>query len=142
MARRITDIVIHCSATPEGRDVSAAEIRGWHKRQGWADIGYHHVVRLDGSVEPGRPESQPGAHVAGNNARSIGVVYAGGLARDGRTPKDTRTPAQRATLKRLVIELRSRYPGARIRGHRDFPGVAKACPSFDVAAWLHEEGLA
>ena len=129
--RPIDTIVIHCTATPAGRDVSASDIRRWHRERGWRDIGYHWVVRLDGTVEPGRDESQPGAHVAGHNARSIGVCYAGGVAADGRTPADTRTEAQKVSLRALAARLRARYPEARVVGHRDLD-PSKACPSFDA----------
>ena len=89
--RSITEIIIHCSATAEGRDFGVADIRRWHKAQGWTDVGYHYVVRLDGTVQEGRALSEPGAHCKGHNAHSIGICYVGGLAADGRTPKDTRT---------------------------------------------------
>lgn len=130
--RKITHLVVHCSATPEGRDVSAEEIDRWHRQRGFAEIGYHYVVRLDGSIETGRPLEVPGAHVAGHNANTIGIVYAGGLAKDGKTAKDTRTAAQKAALTGLLKSLKGRFPKALIQGHRDFPGVAKACPSFDA----------
>lgn len=129
--RRIDEIIVHCTATPEGRDVSVATIRGWHKAQGWADIGYHWVVLLDGTIAPGRPEAQIGSHVAGHNTGTLGVVYVGGVAADCKTPKDTRTPAQRAALLALCRELLVRYPAIRkISGHNQY--AAKACPSFDV----------
>lgn len=99
---------------------------------GWNGIGYHHVVRLDGSIERGRPEEQAGAHCIGHNAHSIGVVYVGGLEADGKTPADTRTPAQKEALVQLLRRLKARYPGAVIRSHRDF--AAKACPCFDATA--------
>ena len=128
--RNINLIIVHCSATPEGRNVSVADIDRWHKAKGWNGIGYHHVVDLDGTVEPGRPESEVGAHCLKHNKNSIGVVYVGGLASDGKTPKDTRTPQQKAALVKLLTELKRRYPNATIHGHRDF--AAKACPSFDA----------
>lgn len=134
--RKITHIVIHCSATPEGKDFDAADIDSWHKAKGWAGIGYHYVVKLDGTVELGRPIEKPGAHVEGYNANSIGIVYIGGVAKDGKTPKDTRTPAQKEALRFLVAKSRAAFPGAKVLGHRDFPGVAKACPSFDVRTQL------
>lgn len=148
--RRIDLIVVHCSATPEGRVVTAADINRMHKQRGFARIGYHFFVRLDGTVEVGRPVEQIGAHVAGTNARSIGICYAGGLTADARTPKDTRTPAQREALEKLLRELVCRFGPVRICGHRDLSpdldrdGVVerhewmKACPCFDVAAWLKE----
>ena len=130
MARKINEIIVHCTATPEGKDFKAADIDRWHRQKGWDGIGYHHVVDLDGPVEPGRPESKVGAHCLKHNTNSIGVVYVGGLASDGKTPKDTRTPQQKAALVKLLTEIKHRYPGATIHGHRDF--AAKACPSFDA----------
>lgn len=128
--RRIDEIIVHCSATREGADFTARDIDRWHRARGWAGIGYHYVVRLDGTVERGRAETIPGAHCKGRNARSIGVCYIGGVLADGKTPADTRTPAQRTALLKLLKELRHRYPAAAIRSHRDF--AAKACPSFDA----------
>lgn len=132
--RKIDEIIIHCSATPAGRDVSAADIRRWHvKGRGWSDIGYHYVICLDGTVERGRPPRRAGAHCAGHNARSLGVCYVGGLASDG-SPCDTRTPAQRAAMRSLVRRLLAAHPGATVHGHNEF--AAKACPCFDVATQL------
>jgi N-acetylmuramoyl-L-alanine amidase len=131
---RVDFIAIHCTATPEGHDFKAADIDRWHRAKGWLKIGYHFVIDLDGNVEKGRPEDQPGAHVEGFNSRSIGVVYVGGVAADGKTPKDTRTPAQKASLLKLLKELKGRHPSALIQGHYQFPKVAKACPSFDAKA--------
>ena len=128
--RTITDLIIHCSATAEGRDFTAADIDRWHRAQGWACIGYHFVIRIDGTVEPGRPIDKAGAHCSGHNAYSLGICYIGGLASDGKTPKDTRTPAQRLSLRILITTLRHIYPTATIHGHRDFAN--KACPCFDV----------
>lgn len=128
--RKINEIIVHCTATAEGKNFKAADIDRWHKAKGWNRIGYHHVVDLDGTVEPGRPESEVGAHCLKHNANSIGVVYVGGLASDGKTPKDTRTPEQKAALVKLLTELKQLYPNATIHGHRDF--AAKACPSFDA----------
>ncbi len=130
MERKINEIIVHCTATAEGKDFKAADIDRWHKAKGWDGIGYHHVVDLDGTVEPGRPESKVGAHCLKHNTNSIGVVYVGGVASDGKTPKDTRTPQQKAALVKLLTELKHRYPNASIHGHRDF--AAKACPSFDA----------
>lgn len=128
--RKINEIIVHCTATAEGENFKAADIDRWHKAKGWNGIGYHHVVDLDGTVEPGRPENEVGAHCLKHNASSIGVVYVGGLASDGKTPKDTRTSKQKAALVKLLTELKQRYPNAAIHGHRDF--AAKACPSFDA----------
>lgn len=143
--RTITDIVIHCTATREWQDISADDIRRMHKAQGWADIGYHYVVRLDGTIEPGRDVDKIGAHVSGYNTNSIGVVYVGGLDNQGKA-KDTRTENQKNALLLLMMDLRKLYPNASIRGHRDFSpdkngnGVVepiewvKQCPCFDAAA--------
>lgn len=129
--RKIDEIIIHCSATREGKHFTKADIDGWHRARGFNGIGYHYVVYLDGTVVAGRPEAQIGAHCLGHNARSIGICYVGGLDASGRA-KDTRTPEQRAALRKLTGELLKRYPGAKIHGHREF--AAKACPCFDVAA--------
>lgn len=132
--RRIRKIIVHCTATPEGRDIDAATVRDWHVRgNGWADIGYHWLVKLDGTIEQGRPENRAGAHVTGHNSDSIGIVYVGGYAKDGRTPKDTRTPEQRVALKRLLAQKLADYPGAVIYGHNDFD-KGRACPCFDARA--------
>lgn len=128
--RKITEIIVHCSATPEGKDFTVADITRWHKQRGFRTIGYHYVVYRDGSVHTGRPEGEIGAHCVGHNAVSIGICYIGGLAADGKTPKDTRTPEQREALLMLLRRLRAKYPNAKIYGHRDF--AAKDCPSFDA----------
>lgn len=129
--RKITKIIVHCTATPEGRAVSVAQVDAWHKERGFRCIGYHYLVGLDGTVTAGRPEQEMGAHCLGHNYESIGVCYVGGLDRVTGEPKDTRTPAQRSALRRLVEQLRDRYPGATAHGHREF--AAKACPCFDIA---------
>ena len=128
--RKIDKIIVHCSATPEGRDYTAKDIDSWHRARGFNGIGYHWVVYRDGRVVKGRSELQAGAHCKGYNARSIGICYIGGVASDGKTPKDTRTAAQREALQILIKELLIKYPGATIHGHNEF--AAKACPSFDV----------
>ena len=131
--RQIKYIIIHCSATAEGKDFCAKDIDRWHRARGWNGIGYHYVVRLDGTIEKGRDVSKVGAHCAGVNSISVGVCYIGGLAADGRTPKDTRTPQQRDALHKLIKQLRVKYPQARIVGHNHF-NKAKACPCYDVEA--------
>ena len=128
--RKINEIIVHCAATPEGKNFKAADIDRWHRERKMKCIGYHYVVDLDGTVEPGRPESEIGAHCLGHNQYSIGVCYVGGLAADGKTPKDTRTETQKEALLALLKKLRAKYPKASIHGHRDF--AAKACPSFDA----------
>lgn len=152
--RQIDEIIIHCSATPEGRRVTVAEIDRWHRERGFRSIGYHYVVYIDGSVHEGRPVDQAGAHCSGHNGRSIGICYVGGT--DGRgIPKDTRTNAQREALKKLIRQLKCRFPGATVHGHNELTCkraqsgarsgyaecsrqcaecvfAAKACPSFNV----------
>jgi N-acetylmuramoyl-L-alanine amidase len=129
--RAINEVIIHCSATPAGRDVSAADIRDWHTTppRNWSDIGYHFVVRLDGTIELGRLESVVGAHSYGQNRTSIGVCYIGGTNEDG-DAEDTRTVQQRIALRQLIEDIVRRYPGAEVFGHCDFS--TKACPSFDA----------
>lgn len=127
--RQIKQIIIHCSATPEGKNIGATTIRGWHKERGFTDIGYHYVIRLDGTIEQGRPIEQIGAHCQGHNRNSIGICYIGGLSQK-RQPKDTRTIAQRHAMKQLIQELQEQFPEATIHGHREF--AAKACPCFDI----------
>ena len=127
--RQITELIIHCSATPEGKDFSAADIDRWHRQRGFKMIGYHYVIRLDGTIEQGRPPEMVGAHCTGHNAHSIGICYIGGLAPNGR-PKDTRTPAQKDSLWALVQALLKQFPNATVHGHREFAN--KDCPCFDV----------
>lgn len=128
--RRINEIIIHCAATPEGKNFTVQDIDRWHRQRGFKCIGYHFVIYRDGSIHKGRPLEQIGAHCTGHNANSIGICYIGGCAADGKTAKDTRTDAQREALKRLVAELKTAYPAATIHGHREYAN--KACPSFDV----------
>ncbi len=129
--RNIREIIIHCSATPEGRNYTVEDIRRWHRQQGWSDIGYHYVIYRDGTIHEGRHVDIAGAHCVNHNAHSIGICYIGGVASDGKTPKDTRTLTQRAALLSLLNELRQLYPNAKIYGHRNFD-PRKACPSFDA----------
>lgn len=128
--RYINEIIVHCSATREGRDYTVADITRWHKQRGFNTIGYHYVIYRDGSLNLGRDVNLVGAHCTNHNAHSIGVCYIGGCKLDGISPKDTRTDAQKTALVNLLKELRRKYPYARIHGHRDFAN--KACPSFDA----------
>ena len=131
MERKIEKIIIHCAATPEGRDIKMETIKSWHvKGNGWSDIGYHYVIELDGTIKEGRPMHRSGAHTKGHNANSIGVCYVGGIDND-KKPKDTRTEAQREAMDELIGLLSNDYKTATIHGHNEFS--AKACPSFDVA---------
>ena len=129
--RTINEIIVHCTASREGQPLTVDAIRRMHIRErGWSDIGYHYVVYLDGSVHEGRNVNISGAHCAGHNTHSIGVVYVGGVMRDGKTPKDTRTEAQKAGLLKLLKDLKKLYPKASIHGHREYAN--KACPCFDA----------
>ena len=138
--RNITKVIIHCSATPPDMDIGAKTIRKWHvEGNGWNNIGYHWVIRRDGTIEAGRPESIQGAHCAakGGNVASIGVCMVGGVRRDGSklTVENNFTPAQWTSLEKKVRELFAKYPNiVTLLGHRDLdPG--KACPSFSVRDW-------
>lgn len=152
MSRPMKFLVIHCTATPEGREVSSAEIRRWHTSpppagRGWKQVGYTDLFHLDGRVERlvrnnedmtvDAFEVTNGA--SGYNSVARHIVYVGGC--DSRMkPKDTRTAAQREALKRYVQDFHSRFPQIRIVGHHDL-NAGKACPSFDVQKWLREIGL-
>lgn len=127
----VEKIIIHCSATREGDDsIDAQVIDRWHKQRGWKGIGYHFVVLLDGTIEIGRGLKECGAHTKGYNCKSWGVCYIGGVEKDGKTPKDTRTQEQKDALEYLLFFLKKLSPDAKIHGHRDF--APKACPSFDA----------
>lgn len=141
-------IVIHCAATKASWDGGAADIDGWHRKQGWDGIGYHFVIRRDGRVEVGEDLKKVGAHVQGYNSASVGVCMVGGLSADGKSGENNFTDAQWASLKSLVTTLKHTYPEARVLGHRDMSpdkngdGVIKRdewvkdCPSFSVTDWL------
>jgi N-acetylmuramoyl-L-alanine amidase len=151
--RKIEGIVIHCSATPEGKVFTAADIDKMHRQRGFASIGYHRVIRLDGTVEQGRPDIVPGAHVSGHNFDTLGIVYIGGLDKNGKA-KDTRTQAQKQALKGEILRYRKLYSGIRwVKGHRDLSPDKnkngkiekhewlKDCPCFSVEDWMIEVGI-
>ena len=128
--RDINKIILHCSATREGQDISTETIRGWHvNERGWSDIGYHYVILLDGTVDKARPVERQGAHVRGHNKGNIGICYVGGCDAD-MNPKDTRTDLQKDSLTELISYLMDSYEDATLHGHNEFS--SKACPSFDV----------
>jgi len=128
--RAIHKIIIHCTATREGDDISVDTIRRWHLARGWSDIGYHYVIDIKGNINAGRPIELIGAHTKGQNKYSIGIAYVGGVEDDGKTPKDTRTKAQKDAIVRLVKKLKGCYPDLTIHGHNEFSN--KACPSYNV----------
>lgn len=136
--RYVNLIVVHCSATPPKMDIGAKEITEWHLERGWQDIGYHAVVRRDGTPEKGRDSGIPGAHARGYNNRSIGLCYVGGVNEDN-VPEDNITKAQKTTLRHLINFYLWIFPDAKVVGHGDLPGVNKACPSFDVKRWYYEQ---
>ena len=128
--RIITLLIVHCSAVRPGQQSSAKDINDWHREKGWNGIGYHYVVRRDGSIELGRPLEEVGAHCVGHNSHSIGICYEGGLNELGEEA-DTRTPEQKLALRKLLEELHQQFPKALIVGHHDLnPG--KPCPCYDV----------
>jgi len=143
-SRTMDTVVIHCSATKENKDYSIKDIKKWHLQRGFKDVGYHFVIKLDGTIEVGRPLNQQGAHVSGHNSYTIGICYVGGLDTNGK-PKDTRTPAQKESLNRLVDMLKDLITIKAIKGHRDFSKDLngngkidknewiKACPCFEVS---------
>ena len=153
MKKELQYLVIHCTATPEGREVTAREIREWHtapapKGRGWRQVGYTDLFHLNGTVERLVDNNEDewvdsweitnGA--TGYNSVSRHIVYVGGCDKNMQ-PKDTRTPGQLAALKRYVLDFHALHPAVKIVGHRELPGVCKACPSFDVAAWLQSIGI-
>ena len=119
--RDIKKLIVHCSATPEGKDFDIDNIRQWHVvDNGWSDVGYHYVIKLDGTVQEGRPIEKSGAHTYGHNKDSIGVCYIGGMDKDMKEWKDTRTLAQEDSLFNLLMDLKFDFPEAKVFGHRDF----------------------
>lgn len=135
--RKIDRIVLHCADTYARMDIGVKEIRQWHLERGFNDIGYHYVIRRDGTVEKGRSLEIIGAHAQGYNSNSIGICYAGGKDDDGK-PEDNRTLEQKATLHELVVELKQRFPKAVVVGHGELPGVNKTCPCFSVCMEFKE----
>lgn len=154
MPRDIKLLVIHCSATPNGRWTTTADINQWHRDRGFrrapaalvglnpklGAIGYHHVIYTNGAVATGRGHGEAGAHAVGHNAPSIGICLVG---------TDRYSFEQWDSLRRLVQQLCLQYRIAQapadvkdprglrgVIGHREIPGVAKLCPGFSVRDWL------
>lgn len=134
--RTVNEIIVHCTATVIGKDYRAADIKKWHtlpppQGNGWKDIGYHYVIDIDGKIEPGRPIDQKGAHCSGHNENTVGICYVGGLL-PNKKPFDTRTDAQKASLRNLITALKYCFPTIdKVSGHRDY--ADKTCPCFDAA---------
>lgn len=127
--RIINEIIIHCSATVEGKDYTTEDIKKWHKARGFSDIGYHYIIYRDGSIHNGRNVNISGAHCTNHNAHSIGICYIGGVDKYNK-PKDTRTLEQKNSLKNLLLKLKVLYPKATIHGHCEYAN--KACPCFNA----------
>ena len=149
--RKVNKIVIHCTATKEGVNVSPATIKQWHLNRGFSDIGYHYIIGIEGKINSGRPVSRAGAHVKNGNSDSIGLAYVGGLDSNGKA-KDTRTEAQKASLIKILKVLKNIYPQASMHGHRDYSpdkdgdGVEehefmKQCPCYNAEEEAYELGL-
>ena len=128
---KTTKIILHCSATPEGKDYKAADIDRWHRNNGWEMIGYNYVVDLDGTIEEGRPIDMVGAHCSGYNSESVGICYIGGCDKNMKA-KDTRTEAQKISLYKVVYEMMKKYnlPITCVYTHAVLCNYTKACPSF------------
>lgn len=135
--RKINEIILHCSATREGKAFTVSDIDRWHRERGWKGCGYHYVITLDGKVEAGRPEQIAGAHCNGRNSESLGICYIGGCDLVGK-PKDTRTPAQKESMKTLVRQLMMAHKIDidNVRCHNEF--APKACPSFSIEKFRKE----
>lgn len=134
--RAITDIIIHCTGTPEYKDITVTDLRRAHKARGFSDIGYHYVIYLDGSVHEGRNVDVIGAHCTGYNTHSIGVAYVGGMDTDGKTLTDTRNDKQKAALLSLLIDLKKLYPKAVIKGHRDYSPDLNHNGTIEPSEWI------
>ena len=151
--QKLKYLVLHCTATPEGREVSSSDIRHWHTDpvskggRGWKQVGYTDTIPLDGKVERLVKNNEDANvdpweitnGVAGKNSVSRHVVYVGGVGKDGKTAKDTRTPQQLKALEEYVKDFHKRFPSVRIVGHNEL--AAKACPSCDVKKWLKQIGI-
>lgn len=140
--RNIDMIILHCADTKPSMDIGVKEIRKWHvEERGWRDIGYHWVIRRDGTIERGRPESDTGAHCSGYNSRSIGICLVGGMQQNSSRSEDNFLPCQFESLKKLIADIRARYPYRRlsIHGHDEF--ADKECPVFSVSKFLSDYGV-
>lgn len=125
-------IFVHCSATKPSMDIGLREIRQWHKEKGWLDVGYHFIIRRDGTIEEGRPVDVVGSHVQGWNEKSVGVCLVGGIDDKGKFAANFATQ-QMSALKTVLFDLKGKYPQATVMAHHDV--APKACPSFDLQHW-------
>lgn len=136
--RLINEIILHCTATKEGVNYNVNDVDKWHKARGFKGIGYHYLILLDGTVMPGRPVNEIGAHTLGHNQNSIGICYVGGLDKNGKA-KDTRTPEQKLAMYKLIYDLLQSYPKAVVHVHNEFAN--KACPCFSREQLMNELNL-
>ena len=134
--REINYLIVHCTATQPDAKIESIQ-NYWRKNLGWKSPGYHYVIKADGEIVPLLSIDKVSNGVAGYNSQIINISYIGGIDKTGK-PKDTRTEEQKASILKLLKDLKKRFPSVKIQGHRDFPKVAKACPSFDVKQWLNE----
>lgn len=156
MKNQLLHLVIHCTATPEGREVTKEDVIRWHTSpvekggRGWKHPGYADIIYLNGErvnivphneddiVDPW--EITNGA--PGLNTNSRHVVYAGGMDKENKHPKDTRTKEQLAALECYVKNVIQLHPKILVLGHNQAPGAnGRACPSFDVPTWLRFIGI-
>jgi N-acetyl-anhydromuramyl-L-alanine amidase AmpD len=137
--RHINEIIVHCAATRPNQDIGADEIREWHLNRGWRDIGYHYVIRLDGSLEVGRDIRLAGAHTKGRNDHRIGICLVGGVGWDSE-PTDNYTDKQMETLRHTITALRSVFGNVSVKGHNDYTDK-KTCPNFNVRDWYERKTL-
>ena len=143
--RYIDKLIVHCTATPQFKDFDVEDVRDWHvKGNGWSDVGYHWLVKLDGTVQEGRPMERIGSHVRGQNKSSIGIAYVGGMDKDMNEWIDTRTPEQKDAIFNLLMDLKFQFPDAVVYGHNDFTDK-KVCPCFnakeeykEISEWIGE----
>jgi N-acetylmuramoyl-L-alanine amidase len=135
--RNIKYIVVHCTATPPTTTIDSIK-RYWKEQRGWGDTpGYHYIIERDGNVIQLLDESLNSNGVYMHNSSCINLSYIGGVDKDNK-PADNRSELQKHAMFDLIVSLTEKYPQAEVLGHRDFPNVAKACPSFDVKTWLSE----
>jgi len=138
LRKKTTRIILHCSATPEGREIDVQTIHKWHLAKDWAGIGYNYIIYADGSIHRGRPKGASGAHTTNLNHTSIGICYIGGMDKENKKAKDTRTQAQKDSMMWLVKVLMPQYGLTLndVHGHYEFAN--KACPSFKIEKFREE----
>ena len=134
-SRNIKYIVVHCTATPTTTTLESIK-RYWKEQRGWGDTpGYHYFIKRDGTIVQLLDEKKNSYGVYKHNSECISIAYVGGIDKDGR-PMDNRSDAQKHAMFDIIVRLTEKYPKAEVLGHRDFPGVKKACPCFEVKEWL------